>query len=165
MKTTTPGRFFLLGLVPCLVLSFVLLAYPIYVIRPFRAQGERELIAALAITRYRMPFLVGLAAIALWLLVRYWRRERRWLRRIASTLAALAIAGMALLAHVNIYELMFHPLGPPAFQPAAERKMDGDEMVIAIRVGQVARAYPIRNLSYYHVANDLVDGVPIAATY
>jgi len=32
-------------------------------------------------------------------------------------------------------------------------------------VGPVARAYPIRNISYYHIVNDLVDGVPIVATY
>jgi amino acid transporter len=165
MKIATPGRSFLRCCVPCVLLSFFLFAYPPYVIRPFRAQGARELIVALAITRYRTLLMAALAAIALWALVRYWRRERRWLRRSASAVASLAIAAMALASRVNIYELMFHPLGPPSFQAAAEGKLDGDEMVIAVRVGQVARAYPIRNISYYHVVNDLVDGVPIAATY
>ena len=28
-----------------------------------------------------------------------------------------------------------------------------------------ARAYPIRSLSYHHVLNDMLDGVPIVATY
>jgi len=109
--------------------------------------------------------MVALAAAALVALVWYWRRERRWLRRIASAAAALAVAGMGLASRVNIYELMFHPLGPPAFVAAGQSKLDGDEMVIAIHVGTVARAYPIRNISYYHIVNDLVDGVPIAATY
>lgn len=165
MKTTPVGRRFLLYVAPCLLASFALLVYPVYVIRPFRAQGVRELNVALAVTRYRAPCMVALAAAALVALVWYWRRERRWLRRIASAAAALAVAGMGLASRVNIYELMFHPLGPPAFVAAGQSKLDGDEMVIAIHVGTVARAYPIRNISYYHIVNDLVDGVPIAATY
>lgn len=165
MKITTPGRRFLLYLVPCLLASFVLLAFPVYVIRPFRAQGVRELSAALAVTRYRAPFMVALAAAAFAALVWYWRRERRRLRRMAAALAALAVAATALASRINIYELMFHPLGLPAFMAAGQSKLDGDEMVIAIRVGQIARAYPIRNISYYHIVNDVVDGVPIVATY
>jgi len=165
MKTTHPGRRFLLYLFPCLLASCILLVYPVYVIRPFRAQGARELSWALAVTRYRAPFMLALVAAAFTALVWYWRRERRWLRRAGSAAAALAVAGMAAASRVNIYELMFHPLGPPSFTAAGQSKLDGDEMVIAIQVGQVARAYPIRNISYYHIVNDLVDGVAVAATY
>jgi hypothetical protein len=165
MKTTTPGRKFLLYVVPCLLASFFLLVYPVYVIRPFRAQGVRELGVALFVARYRAPVMVALAAAVFAALIWYWRRERRWLRRTASAAAALAVGAMALASRVNIYELMFHPLGPPAFMAAGQSRLDGDEMVIAIQVGPVARAYPIRNISYYHIVNDLVDGVPIVATY
>jgi hypothetical protein len=44
-------------------------------------------------------------------------------------------------------------------------KLDGKEMVIAVNVGGAARAYPIRIISYHHIANDTVGGVPIVATY
>ena len=165
MKTTTPGRNFLLYVVPCLLASFFLLVYPVYVIRPFRAQCVRELSAALLVARYRAPVMPVLAAAAFAALIWYWRRERRWLRRTASAAAALAVGAMGLASRVNIYELMFHPLGPPAFMAVSQSRLDGDEMVIAIQVGPVARAYPIRNISYYHIVNDLVDGVPIVATY
>ncbi len=165
MKITTPGCRFLLYLVPCLLASFLLLVYPLYVIRPFRAQGVGELSLALAVIRYRAPLVVASAVAAFVALVWYWRREPRWFRRTASAAAALAVAAMGLASRVNIYELMFHPLGPPAFMAAGQSKLDGDEMLIAIRVGPMARAYPIRNISYYHIVNDLVDGVPIAATY
>src|ERR1035441_5972602 len=40
---TPPGRRFLVCLLPCLLLSLLLLVFPLYVIRPFRAQGAREL--------------------------------------------------------------------------------------------------------------------------
>jgi len=165
MKATAFGRRFLLYVLPCLLASFFFLVYPVYVIRPFRAQGVRELAVALAVARYRAPFMVALAAAVFAALIWYWRRERRWLRRIASAAAPLAVVAMALASRVNIYELMFHPLGPPAFMAAGQSKLAGDEMVIAIHVSTVARAYPIRNISYYHVVNDLVDGVPIVATY
>ena len=165
MKATAFGRRFLLYVLPCLLASFFFLVYPVYVIRPFRAQGVRELAVALAVARYRAPFMVAVAAAVFAALIWYWRRERRWLRRIASAAAPLAVVAMALASRVNIYELMFHPLGPPAFMAAGQSKLAGDEMVIAIHVSTVARAYPIRNISYYHVVNDLVDGVPIVATY
>jgi hypothetical protein len=109
--------------------------------------------------------MVALLALAFIALIWYWRREPRWFRRTVSAAAVLAVGAMALASRVNIYELMFHPLGPPAFMAAGQSKLDGDEMVIAIEVGTVARAYPIRNISYYHVVNDLLDGVPIVATY
>ena len=38
-------------------------------------------------------------------------------------------------------------------------------MVIAVKISTYARAYPIRSLSYHHLVNDSLDGVPIVATY
>jgi hypothetical protein len=66
---------------------------------------------------------------------------------------------------VNVYELMFHPMSSPTFVSAAEVKLDKDEKVIAIAVNGAARAYPIRSISYHHIVNDVVGGVPIVATY
>jgi hypothetical protein len=72
---------------------------------------------------------------------------------------------MAFLARVNVYEIMFHPIGHPSFAAAADVKLDKDEKVIAVKIGTVARAYPIRGLSYHHIANDVVDKTAIVATY
>jgi hypothetical protein len=164
MKRTKPGM-----IVSCFLLCFLVAAaallYPVYVIRPFRAQQPRELMVALAVLRYR-PFvmaLCGLSSAAALLL--YWRQETRWLRRAGSAACVIAVAAMALLSRINIYERMFHPFERPSFSSADEAKLDGDEKVIAISVGAEARAYPIRIVSYHHVINDFVDGVPIVATY
>jgi hypothetical protein len=79
--------------------------------------------------------------------------------------AAVAVLGFGGLSRVNVYELMFHPVGQPEFVAASATKLDGAEKVLAIRVGEEARAYPIRSISYHHIVNDRLGGVPIAATY
>jgi hypothetical protein len=77
----------------------------------------------------------------------------------------MCVCALAALSRVNVYELMFHPLGSPAFESAGESRLDKDEKVIAIEVNGAARAYPIRGMSYHHIVNDMVGGVPIVATY
>ncbi len=60
-------RTFALILLTCLAVSLVCVVYPIYVIRPFRHQGARELALALAVTRFR-PVITVITAVA-----QFWR--------------------------------------------------------------------------------------------
>ena len=145
--------------------ALVCLVYPVYVIRPFRTQGPRELQAALAVLRYR-PTVLGMAvAVALGCAFLYWRvAERRW-RAVLAAAAAVAVAGFAALSQINIYELMFHPMDRLAFDAARDSKLDGAEKVITVSAGGESRAYPIRSMSYHHVVNDVVGAVPLVATY
>jgi hypothetical protein len=78
--------------------------------------------------------------------------------------AGVSVA-LAVLVHVNVYELMFHPLLRPSFTAAGKVKLDGAEKVVAVRIGQEARAYPIRGMSYHHVVNDVLGGTALVATY
>jgi hypothetical protein len=149
----------------CLALSLISVVYPFYVIRPFRAQGARELTAALVVMRFRSAATLISVAAAIGALVLYWRAQpRRW-RRACATAGAAFVCVLAALARVNIYELMFHPDDRPAFAGASRTKLDKDEKVIAVKIGAAARAYPIRNISYHHVINDVLDKVAIVATY
>jgi hypothetical protein len=159
------ARRFLFIVLPCLLLALTLLAYPLYVIRPFRAQGSRELMAALVLLRYRPAVMAILVLATLLAVIWYWRGEKRTLRRIVSSVSLLAVAAAAVLARVNVYELMFHPLDRPTFSAASGFALDGAEKVIAVKLGDVARAYPVRGMSYHHIVNDMLNGVPIAATY
>jgi hypothetical protein len=162
---TRPAKTFLLWFLLCLLVAAAALVYPLYVIRPFRYQGPRELMVALAVLRFR-PFAMILCALfSLVALVRYWSRETRILRRVLSAISVVAVAAVAVLSRVNVYEIMFHPFDRPSFANADQSKLDGDEKVIAVHVGREARAYPIRIISYHHIINDVVDGIPIAATY
>lgn len=158
------GRWTALLLV-CLAVSLFLLVYPVYVIRPFRHQGATELSVALAILRIRPLAMVVAMVFAALAAVQYWRaRASRWGRTVVTFLAAATLV-CAALSRINIYELMFHPVGRPEFIAASSSKLDGAEKVLAIRIGGAARAYPIRSISYHHVVNDRLGGVPIVATY
>lgn len=149
----------------CVAISFLVLAYPMYVIRPFRYQGSHELEAALLVTRVR-PFLeIAFVIAGLALLALAWRQARGWVSKSAASVCALLVVVFAVLSHINVYELMFHPLDRPTFSAASKAKLDGGEEVIAIRVGIAARAYPIRSMSYHHIVNDILGGLPIVATY
>jgi MFS family permease len=148
-----------------LALGVVCVAYPLYVIRPFRAQGPRGLQAALTVLRMR-PLLLGMAVgLALAGVIFYWNNGARGWRRALAVCGALLTVAVAGLSRVNVYELMFHPLDRPAFAEGSDTKLDSDEKVIAIAIGGAARAYPVRSMSYHHIVNDEVGGVPIVATY
>ena len=72
----------------------------------------------------------------------------------------------AVMARLNYFEWMFHPVPRSAqFESASASKLDKSEMILAVRYGSDARAYPIREMAYHHVLNDVVGGVPVAVTY
>ena len=143
-------------LLASLAVALFFAAYPLYVIRPFRHQGAQELQAALFVLRWQHVVEIACAAaalIALFVLLR-----RRPIRAIA---AASVVFLCAALSFVNVFEIMFHPAGPPAFQSVRDSRLDRDEKVLAVN----AHAYPVRIVSYHHIVNDSEDGVPIVVTY
>jgi hypothetical protein len=149
-----------------LLLSLFLLAYPIYVIRPFRYQGASELAFALAIVRFRPAILIALSVAAVFMALLCWRRQRcsTW-QRVAASLCAGLVVMIAFLSRINMYELMFHPIDRATFSRASGVKLDDKEEVIAIQVNREARAYPVRSMSYHHIVNDELGGLPVVATY
>jgi hypothetical protein len=148
-----------------LTVAVILFVYPLYVIRPFRAQGASELAVALAMMHARPWAAAICVAGSLATLLLYWRKEPRRPARLAS-LGCVAITALSAgLSFVNIYEIMFHPAGKPAFERVTENKLGASEMVLAVHAGGTARAYPIRAIAYHHIVNDVIGGVPIAATY
>jgi hypothetical protein len=160
-----PTRWILV-LLACLAISLVCVAYPLYVIRPFRAQGVRELLAALWIVRYRNAVTVLSAVVAIGAAATYWRVRTRTSPRIIAALGALAVCVLAALARVNVYEqLMFHADDRPSFVAASQAKLERDDKLIVVKIGGIARGYPVRTMGYHHVVNDEVGGTPIVATY
>jgi hypothetical protein len=155
----------ILVLLACLAVSLVCVVYPMYVIRPFRAQGARELAAALVVSRFRPVLTAVSALVALGAVLACWRATARMRQRLLFVAGAVLACILAALARVNVYELMFHPIDRPAFAAAADVKLDKDDLLIAVRIGDSARGYPIRTMGYHHIVNDTVGGTALVATY
>jgi glucan phosphoethanolaminetransferase (alkaline phosphatase superfamily) len=137
---------------------------PAFVIRPFHHQTPSALSLAMAL-RQRAP-LVTLAAALFSLLFALvlWRAASRSRKIILASVMAV-VAFSAVMARLNYFEWMFHPLDAAQFESASASKLDKGEMILAVRYGSDARAYPIREMAYHHVLNDVVAGVPVAVTY
>jgi hypothetical protein len=149
-----------------LVLAMIaMVAVPVFLIRPFAPQTPGGLALAFALRRWA-PLATALALVAgLALAVQLWRGGRWWSRSLVA-LALLPLAGAAWFARFNIFETMFAPLGASRFAPAAEAGWvaDGD-MVLAVERNGEAAAYPVRQVAYHHIVQDVVGGVPVAVTY
>ncbi len=149
----------------CFAAALFFLVYPVYVIRPFRHQGPAELRLALEVLRVRPIFMIIAVSLTAIACAKYWLAVQARRRRALAMTASIAVLGFAALSRINIYEIMFHPIDRPEFVAETATKLEGAEKVIAVRIGDEARAYPIRSISYHHIVNDRLDGVPIAATY
>ncbi len=138
--------------------------FPAFIIRPFSHQTPRGLLLAMAI-RQCAP-VVSLVCVALCLPVSalLWRRSTIFARTgLASIL--LVVTGSAVMSRLNYFEWMFHPVEKAQFEPESSSKLDKGEMILTVRFGADARAYPIREMAYHHILNDVVGGVPVSVTY
>jgi uncharacterized protein DUF3179 len=154
-------KLWLLGLLAALSLSLFLI--PAFVIRPFQYQSESALAMAIAVKRIApvltVATLVGVLALG-WL----WRSSSRILRT-GIAVALVLSAGSAVMVRQNYFEWMFRPITAAGFVSAGDARLSDKEMVMAVRIGPEARAYPIMQMAYHHILNDTVAGVPIAVTY
>jgi Protein of unknown function (DUF3179) len=155
-----------------LVLCAVVLALlavvlvPALLIRPFKPQTATVVAVAYRF-RVAAPWITALGLLPVALLgVRLARRRPRlWQWAPLSLLVGLALTA-AWFARQNHFEWMFHPLPHPAYaRAAAARFVDDTDMVIAVAVNGDAVAYPVRQMAYHHVVNDVVGGEPIVSTY
>src|ERR1700734_1744002 len=93
-----------LVLLACLAVSLALVAYPLYVIRPFRSQGARELMVALAFTRFEPLLTVFSALVAVAAAIAYWRARAAMPKRVLVSASALLVCVLAVLSRVNVFE-------------------------------------------------------------
>ena len=142
------------------------IAFPTFYIMPFKPQ--RAAVMALALkARAAAPLVTAIAALlaATLAIVLAVRSRRWWARGLAVLLIAPVILG-AWFARQNHFEWMFNPLDTPRYVDAAKAKfVQPDDIVMAIRIGSETVAYPIRQMGYHHVVNDVIGKAPIVATY
>jgi hypothetical protein len=147
------------------VASFAVVFIPAWVIRPFRFQSPEALTLALALRTWA-PVVTVVAGLATLILAVGLVRGAGWRQKTLVTLGMLMVIASAALARFNYFErVFFQPVSTPQFESASQVKLDPDEMVLAVRSGAQARAYPIRAMAYHHLVNDTLGGVPLVATY
>ena len=146
------------------VVGIALFLIPAFVIRPFHYQSPRALWFSLALRQHAAwGTLVG-AAVCIGLALATWTSANKWGKTLLAA-ALVLVAFSAVMARMNYFEWMFHPIAGPGFEAEAQSKLDAGEMIMAVRLGSDARAYPISEMAYHHILNDVVNGVPIAVTY
>ena len=94
-----------------------------------------------------------------------------WRRSPLAGRFALAVTCVVAMACVwfsrqNAFEWKFNPLAHPQYAAASEVKfVDPPDVVLAVSLEGDAAAYPVRQLAYHHLVQDVVGGVPLVVTY
>lgn len=147
------------------VAAVAMVFVPMWLIRPFVPQTPGGLAVAYALRRWA-PVVTALALLGgLALTVSLWRGGRWW-RRALAVLALVPLGAAAWLSHVNIFEKMFAPMKDARFAAAGAADWVGTvDPVLAVDHGGDSAAYPVRQLAYHHIVQDVVGGVPVAVTY
>ena len=166
VSTSQPSR----NLAPALTVFlgslalFVLAAYPIYVIRPFREQKPDALGHALWVLLQNKPIVLLLTLVVVASTLMLWRPAGRLAKTLLAAATVVSLVATA-ATWINPYEQMFHPMGDPNFISADKAAIDPNDMVIAVTMNGESRAYPIREMGYHHIVNDRLNGLPMVVTY
>lgn len=148
------------------VAGFTFIFVPVYLIQPFAPQTPRSVEISYILKAWSptVTAILALAAIALSIVI--WMRSRRWYSKVPLILPLFLIFMFAWFARQNHFEWMFNPLGSSDFARAGDVDFVGDdEMVLAVNINGDAVAYPVSLMAYHHIAQDVVGGTPITATY
>jgi hypothetical protein len=101
-------------------------------------------------------------------------RAQRALRFVPPVLRGLTIVALVGLTSLvtwfcrqNHFEWMFAPPAEVKYVsvPDASTFLTADEMVMGIEVAGLSLAYPIRQMAYHHVVNDIIGTTPVVVTY
>lgn len=164
MKLGHKSAWLLLLLAVAIAFAFIFI--PMYLIQPFAPQTER----ALAISYFLKiwsPIVTPLLTVGvIGLVVVAWRNSKRWYSKVPLVLPIFLSLVFAWFAQQNHFEWMFNPLTSSDFAKASEVDfVKDDEMVLAVKINGDAVAYPVSLMAYHHIAQDVVGGTPITATY
>jgi hypothetical protein len=143
-----------------------IIAFPTFYIMPFKPQASRTMQWALA-ARTMAPTVTAVAVgLSLLWVALLGSRLRRWWTRALALLVLIPVCGGAWFARQNHFEWMFAPIADPAYAKATESSFVGErDMLIAVELGGEAVAYPVRQMAYHHLVNDVVGQEPVVSTY
>jgi thiol:disulfide interchange protein len=148
------------------VAAVAMVAIPVWLIQPFAAQTERHVKISFLLKNWSpiLTIIFALAAIALAFFI--WSNSKRRFGKVALIVPLFIIFVFTWFARQNHFEWMFNPLAQASYTKASETDFVAeDDMVMAVNINGDAVAYPVRQMAYHHVVQDVVGGTPITATY
>jgi Protein of unknown function (DUF3179) len=158
------ARWLLLLLLVIAALAIVLI--PAWIIQPFRPQTARGVELSYHLKIWAPALSVLVAVVAVGLAFHLWNARPGVARRIVLIVLLAPVFAAVWFARENHFEWMFNPLPNMKYARVSEANfMNDKDMVMAIALGGEAIAFPVRQMAYHHVANDVVGGKPITATY
>lgn len=155
-----------MALLVLMVAALAMVLIPVWIVQPFKGETLQGLELAYKLKRWSPLVTVLETIIALALTLGLWRGARRWWRKAALVIALFFTIFAAWFARQNHFEWMFKPISQVAYAPISDAPfVEEDDKVLAVEVNGEAVAYPVRQMAYHHVVNDVVGGAPITATY
>jgi hypothetical protein len=149
-----------------ILLSLAIVIVPVWIVQPFKAETQRGLAISYAMRRWSPSLTIAALIISFVLVGWLWRGSIRWFAKVALIIMLLPLLLAAWFARQNHFEWMFNPLTNTAYAKSSDASfIDDKDMVLGVANNGEAVAYPVRLMAYHHVAEDVVGGTPIIATY
>ena len=152
-------------LIAFMLAALAVVVIPVWLIQPLKLQTPAALRMSYTL-RHWSPLLTVVALVAaLVTAISLWKRARWW-RKTFLFFAFVPLLLATWFARQNHFEWMFKPLPSAAFATASDAGFVSDgEMVLAVELNGDAAAYPVRQVAYHHVVQDMIGGVPMLVTY
>lgn len=148
------------------LVAFVIIFVPVWLIQPFAPQTTRSIEVSYILKSWSPVLTIFLALAVIALAVFIWSQSKRWFARAALILPIFLVIVFAWFARQNHFEWVFNPMGQTQFAPADQVDfLSDDEMVLAVKVNDEAAAFPVTFMGYHHIAQAVIGGTPITATY
>jgi len=148
------------------ITAFSSVLVPVLLIQPFKLQTTERLNLSYTLRHWSPVITVVALLLALLIVFSLWKRTRRWWRKGLLVSFFLPLLAATWFARQNHFEWMFKPLPKADFvRPNDANFISDGEMILAVELNGDAVAYPIRQIAYHHVVQDMVGGIPVLVTY
>jgi len=139
---------------------------PALLIQPFKLQTTERLKISYALHHWSPMITLGALLLALLIAISLWNQTRGWWRRTCLVAFFIPLLVATWFARQNHFEWMFKPLPNAGFARVNDAGFvsEGD-MVLAVELNGDAAAYPVRQIAYHHVVQDIIGGIPVLVTY
>jgi len=155
-----------LALIVIVLFAIAIVAAPVWIIQPFRAQTEKGIAVSYLMRRWSPYVTVGALIISFVLVGWIWSGSRRWFAKAALIIILLPLLAVTWFSRQNHFEWMFNPLVHTAYAKTNDANFVNDsDMVLVVTNKGESVAYPVRLMAYHHLTQDVVGGRAIVATY